>query len=255
MKIVTYNLNGVRSSVSKGLVDFIKNTDADIYCFQEVRATAEVAESLLGFASGLSGYQLFVNSGLRAGYAGTAVLTRLVPDRVEYGLSEDEDSEGRTQVLYFPQFTLVNCYVPNGGSRLEYKLAFTRELTSRLMRLTKNGEVILCSDINPAHTEQDLSHPKECSLRSGFLPIEREAVSNMLDVGFCDALRCLHINEQLYTWRSYRSRIGSGWAGWKYRFDYVIVSNRIKEKIRSAEVVEAEYSDHLPIVVELDIPV
>ena|GEM_PF-738495 len=273
---MTYNINGVRSSCSKGLVDWLRTTNADFYCFQEVRAPEEVVESFLGLMSGLIGYHLIVNPGTRAGYAGTAILTKVKPEKVEFKLSNEVDAEGRTIILYYKGFAIVNGYVPNGGNnRVDYKLEYTRNLSDKLVELNGIGEVVLCSDINTAHTEQDLSHPKECGSRSSFLPIEREALSDMLDRGFCDALRYKHPEGQLYTWRSYKSRAaldkpseflgespafiapklntGGGWVGWKFRFDYVLTSQGLKDKVKSAEIIEAEYSDHLPIVVELDI--
>lgn len=254
MKIVSYNLNGVRAANKLGIMNFVKEFDADIYCFQEVRAGEQVAEEVL---RQVFGYHLFINSGERPGYSGTAILSKIKPIDYEFGMGEGVDVEGRTITLFFEGFVLINCYVPNGTKRLDFKLDFTEKLGKYMESLAKKYNVILCSDINTAHTEKDLSHPKANSARSGFLPIERDAVSDLLNRGFLDVLREFNPDKQLYSWRSYGSRLRDKYPNftkmaWLFRFDYILVNRSFFKQVKNVEILDKEYSDHLPIVVEIN---
>ncbi|MFA6860146.1 MAG: exodeoxyribonuclease III [Clostridia bacterium] len=245
MKIVSYNINGIRASQKIGLVEWLKSYDADIYCLQEVRANEEICKQILGDI----GYNIIYNCGQRAGYSGTVVLTKVLPTKVELGMGEI-DIEGRTITLFFNDYVVVNSYVPNGAKRLQYKLDYFTSLTNYLTKLAKNNKIIVCGDTNIAHTEQDLSHPKQCSHVSSFLPIEREALSNLLNQGFIDTFRHKNPDSKVYSWRSYKSRTLNSDFGWKFRFDYIIVNNNLIENVISSDILELEYSDHLPIIVE-----
>ena len=247
MKIVTYNLNGIRAAHKLGVLDWVMQEDADIYCFQEVRADEPTCRTLFNgdlTGGGAAGYHLICNCGERAGYSGTAVLTKRTPDRVEYGLN-DADPEGRTITMWFGDTVIVNSYVPNGTSRLEFKLEYFDRLTAHLADLARTHHVILCSDTNIAHTENDVSHPRENSKRSGYLPVERARLSTLLSRGFIDTYRALHPTGKAYSWRSYRSRTVGGDFGWKFRFDYIITNTSLPDTVT---IQEAPYSDHLPVM-------
>lgn len=246
MKIITYNINGVRAASRLGIAEWLKGCGADFICLQEVRAAEPVCKELL---SGL-GYNIVCNSGERAGYSGTAISCKNVPQKVQFGIN-NADIEGRTITLFYQDFILVNSYIPNGGSRLSFKLQFVQELLDYVCELQKQKPVILCADMNTAQTDLDLTHPKQCTSKSGFLPQERELQSKFLECGFVDAYRLLHPDNLCITWRSYRSRNLGGDFGWKFRFDYIYVSKSLQNKISAAEILELEYSDHLPIVVDL----
>lgn len=263
MKIITYNVNGIKASSSKGLLEWLKKEDADFVCIQEVRANENFAKTLFGeednqisFFNTPNDFEKFCkifNCGNVAGYAGTMILCKSKPNKIVFGIDEnDKDNEGRCITLFYDNLVVVNCYVPNGGSRLEYKMEFFDRLTSYLTNLAKTINVIFCSDVNIAHTELDLSHPKECSNRTGFLPMERTALTKLLNSGFCDSVRKFKKNEKVYTWRSYRSRMTTDVDfGWKYRFDYILINKQLESQLVSCEIPDLEYSDHLPIIVEV----
>lgn len=248
MKIASYNLNGIRAANKLNFMEWIKRFDADIYCFQEVRAGREICTEILKDC----GYEVICNCGERAGYSGTITLTKIKPDKIECGINQS-DIEGRTITLYFGNTVIINSYVPNGTKRLDYKLSYFEQLTKYVTELKKQYSVILCSDTNIAHTQLDVSHPKVCGRQSGYLPIEREKMTELLSRGFADAFRELNPNKQAYSWRSYRSRKIGGNFGWKFRYDYIIVDKNTMSKVKSAEILELEYSDHLPIVLEIEI--
>ncbi len=263
MKIVSYNINGIRSSASKGLFEWVNELDADVVCIQEVRANEELAKSLLNIGEQISifssnlfldKYNVILNCGNVAGYAGTMILSKEEPVRVVLGIDGEEDLEGRIITAYFKNFVVVNCYVPNGGSRLDFKMEYIKKLTSYLDELNKHNRVIFCSDFNVAHTELDLSHPKECARRTGFLDFEREALSRLLDKGFCDLVRKFNGQNKVYTWRSYKSRnVETEDFGWKYRFDYILCSNKMSDNFSNVSIPDLVYSDHLPIVATFNV--
>lgn len=274
MKIVTYNINGVRSAHKKGLFEWIEKVGANIICIQEVRAAEQIAKTFFGTWQNqvslfenelfLGKYYVTYNCGFVSGYAGTLMLSTEKPERVVFGIPTNNeaddltqrsvvDPEGRCITAYFKNCVVVNCYVPNGGTRLDFKMDYFEKLTNYLGMLKQKNNVIFCSDANISHTELDLTHPKECASRTGFLPVEREAFSKLINLGFCDVARLVFKGKILYTWRSYKSRIVGGDYGWKYRFDYVLVSDNLKNKIESCEILDLEYSDHMPIVANIDV--
>ena len=253
MKIVTYNLNGIRSASKKGLIDFINREKADIYCFQETRATKEQIEQEL---ESVQGYNLIINESERKGYSGTAVLTKIVPNEVSTQLKYvNFDNEGRLQVLDFNKFTLINLYTPNGYSRLEYKLNFIKLLINDIDLLIAGGkEIIFCTDFNISHNELDLSNPKECASISGFLPEERKLFEDLLDIGLYDTYRELYPNRQRHTWSSYPSKRANDKWGNLWTFDYIFVTENIMQQVRSCAInFETLCSDHYPVIAEIGI--
>lgn len=267
MKIVTYNINGIRSSTSKGLLEWIESEDADVVCIQEVRAREEVARGILHDEIASEQFSFFeekkdvvlekyfkiYNCGNVAGYAGTMVLSKKKPNDVVFGIDGEEDVEGRCMTLFFDNLAIVNCYVPNGGTRLNFKLEYFKKLTNHLHKLARKTRLIFCSDANIAHTELDLSHPKECASRTGFLPVERNLMTKLLNGNFCDVVRIVFKDQKAYTWRSYRSLGVGGGYGYKYRFDYVLVDKETVTKIQDCVILDLPFSDHMPVVATLDL--
>lgn len=251
MKIVTYNVNGIRASSNKGLVKWLNETDADIYALQEIRADEQTTMQVLygNFIENINKYETILNISQRAGYSGTAIITKQKPLKVRFGFDEsNEDAEGRLITAYYKDFILVNCYVPNGGTRLDFKMEYYDKLTKYLTKLKEENNVIFCSDSNIAHTENDVSHPSTAITKTGFLPIEQEAFTKLLANGFIDSYRSLHPSNKAYSWRSYRERMFKNDNNVKYRFDYIITNSEYNERLISSEILDLEYSDHLPVI-------
>ena len=265
MKIVSYNINGIRASAKLGLIDWIKDFDADIYCFQEVRAKKEIVNELLQAKKQLSlfnteeeeilkTYYPTYNCGEVAGYAGTLILTKIKPDIIYYDMGNFwKDNEGRTTTLIFNNIAIVNVYIPNGNSRLEFKMQYLEALNKYLRKLQEHYKTICVGDFNIAHNEIDLTNPKECKNKSVFLPIERKAFDDLMNIGMVDVFRYLYPDKVEFTWRSYRSRYDNGYNSWKYRIDYILISNNLINNISDCSVLDLDYSDHLPVVAELKI--
>lgn len=264
MKIVTYNINGIRASLKLGLSEWIKDFDADVYCFQEVRCNETLSKELLfqksqmslfdfeNDAEPLKAYTPIFNCGNVPGYAGTLTLSKVKPDRVLYDMGELwKDNEGRTTTIFLGDMAIVNAYIPNGNSRLNFKMKYLEALNKFLAELNKSYNVVCVGDYNIAHNEIDLTNPKECKTKSVFLPIERKAFTDLLSVGLIDCFRQLNPNEVKYSWRSYRSRQDTSYNSWKYRIDYILASDGLKEKIANCDILDLDYSDHLPVVTEI----
>ena len=254
MRIITWNVNGLRAALGRGFLDFCTVTDADIYCVQETKMQQGQAEIPL------PGYKEFWNSAERKGYSGTACFTRPVPLSVSYGIgAEEHDKEGRTITLEYDEFYLVNEYTPNsrnaedGGRpiRLDYRMEWEDARRAYLKKLDENKPVILCGDLNVAHEEIDLKNPKPNRGRAGFTDEERGKFSELLGAGFMDSFRFLYPDlEGAYTWWSYRFGARENNAGW--RIDYFIVSNRIKERIKDVIILNEVYgSDHCPVLLDI----
>ncbi len=264
MKIVSYNINGIRASVKAGLLDWLKEFDADVYCFQEVRCDERLAREIL-FGSeqinlfedsprNLNNYYSIFNCGEKAGYAGTLILSKYKTDKVVFNMSPFwEDNEGRTTTIFIGDIAIVDAYIPNGSSRLDFKMEYLSSLNRYLHELLKNYRVICVGDFNIAHNEIDLTNPKECKTKSVFLPIERKALSNLLDLGLIDSFRYLYPQEIKYSWRSYRSLYDTTYNSWKYRIDYILTSKGLSDNYISADILEKPYSDHLPVILNLEI--
>ena len=250
MKLISWNVNGIRACLNKGFGDFFKSVNADIFCIQETKCQKEQVEGLE-----YDGYTSYWNSAEKKGYSGTAVFTKIKPITVTYGIGiEEHDKEGRVITLEFEDFYLVNVYTPNSKrelERLDYRQIWEDEMRKYLLKLDKKKPVIMCGDLNVAHKEIDLKNPKTNTHNAGFTIEERTKMTELLEAGFIDSFRYLYPNEEeKYTWWSYMRKSREKNIGW--RIDYFIVSDRIKEKIKEAKIYnEILGSDHCPIGLEI----
>lgn len=245
MKFISWNVNGIRACIGKGLLDFIKDENADFVCIQETKARKEQVNLEL------AGYKQYWSSAERKGYSGTLILAKSEALSVEY--KNDMDNEGRTVCLEYEDFYLVNNYVPNaqdGLARIDFRLRWEEERREFLRSLDKKKPVILCGDLNVAHNEIDLTYPDANRGNAGFSDEEREAFNQLLDCGFVDGFRFLYPDKVEYTWWSYRTRARERNIGW--RIDYFVLSDRIKDKIKDVTIRGDIYgSDHCPIILNL----
>ncbi|MDX2079561.1 MAG: exodeoxyribonuclease III [Terrimicrobiaceae bacterium] len=250
MKLVSWNVNGIRSVLGKGFHDFVASENADVICLQETKARPEQVGECF------EGYEVFWNPAERAGYAGTAVLTRRTPAAVTFGIDRPEhDREGRVITADFGSFFLVNVYTPNSQrelTRLAYRtLEWTPAFIDHLVRLQKTKPVVFCGDMNVAHREIDLARPKQNTRNAGFTPEERAAFERVLAAGFVDSFRKFETGGGHYTWWSYMNGARARNIGW--RIDYFCVSEAIAPKLRGAFIrPEVMGSDHCPVGIELD---
>ena len=251
MKLISWNVNGIRACINKGFIDFFKQSDADIFCIQETKCQEGQAELKL------DGYKDFWNSAEKKGYSGTAIFTKENPVNVTYGIGKEEhDKEGRVITTEFENFYLVNIYTPNSKrelERLDYRQIWEDEIRNYLLALNKNKPVIMCGDLNVAHKEIDLKNPKTNRRNAGFTDEERAKMTELLNAGFTDSFRFLYPDkEDAFTWWSYMMKAREKNVGW--RIDYFIVSNDIKDKIKEATIYsEIMGSDHCPIGLEIDV--
>ena len=248
MKIISWNVNGLRACAKKGFFEFVKSQDADIFCVQETKMQEGQADI------SVKGYNMYMSSAQVKGYSGTLVYTKKEPISVTYGINDEYNDEGRVITLEFENFYLVNCYVPNSQEelkRLEYRMAFEKKMRKYLISLTKNKSVIYCGDLNVAHEEIDIKNPKANERNAGFSAEEREKMTELLDAGFVDTFRYLYPTKVEYSWWSYRFQAREKNIGW--RLDYFIVSNDLKNKVRNSSILKDVLgSDHAPVVLELD---
>ena len=250
MKLVSWNVNGLRACITKGFDEVFKNLNADIFCIQETKMQEDQAESI-----SYDGYYKYMNSAEKKGYSGTAIFTKLKPLSVTYGIGvEEHDKEGRIITLEYDKFFLVNCYTPNSKrelERLDYRMTWEDEIRKYLNVLNEKKPVIYCGDLNVAHIEIDIKNPKANHFSAGFTDNEREKMTKLLDSGYIDTYRYLYPNEaDRYTWWSYMRNSRQKNVGW--RIDYFIVSNNLKKEIKEACIHSDIFgSDHCPI--ELDI--
>lgn len=254
LKLISFNVNGIRAVIKKGLLSWLSDSKPDILCLQETKAQVEqIPEEI----KNLTGYHQYYVSAQKKGYSGVATLSRRKPENVQYGLGHERfDSEGRTLITDFGDFLLLNIYFPNGkasSERLDYKLDFYEELLLILSDLLSQGrKIILCGDVNTAHREIDLARPKENENTSGFLPREREWIDRLLDAGFVDSLRVFHPEEGQYSWWDYKTRARERNVGW--RIDYFFVSENMKTQLKDAFILsDVEGSDHCPVGIEIEI--
>ena len=251
MKLISWNVNGLRAAMGKGFMDTFAQLDADAFCLNETKLQPGQIEL------DLPGYHQYWNSAEKKGYSGVAVFTRQEPLNVRYGIGVDEfDHEGRVLTLEMPQFYLVSCYTPNsqdGLKRLEYRMRWEDAFLSYLKSLEREKPVVLCGDLNVAHQEIDIKNPKSNRMNAGFTDQEREKMTRMLNAGFVDTFRALHPDETgAYSWWSYRFHARENNAGW--RIDYFIVSESLREHVREAAIhPEIFGSDHCPVELVLDI--
>lgn len=250
MKLISWNVNGLRACAGKGFFDFFKAEDADIFCLGETKMQPDQAD--FDFA----GYHQYWNSAEKKGYSGVAVFTKAEPLRVCYGLGIDEhDHEGRVLTLEFEGFYLVNVYTPNSQNelaRLDYRMQWEDDFRAYLIELDKKKPVVLCGDLNVAHEEIDLKNPKSNRGNAGFSDQERGKMTELLSSGFTDTFRALYPDRTgAYTWWSYRFNARKNNAGW--RIDYFIVSDRLLPRVRDNIIhAEVEGSDHCPVELVLD---
>ena len=250
MKLISWNVNGLRACITKGFSLFFKSIDADIFCIQETKMQEEQAKEIE-----YEGYYKYMNSAEKKGYSGTAIFTKIKPINVSYGVGiEEHDKEGRVITLEFDKFFLVNCYTPNSKRELErlaYRQIWEDEFRNYLIKLDKIKPVILCGDLNVAHKEIDLKNPSTNHHNAGFTDEEREKMTKLLESNFTDTFRYLYPDKKdAYSWWSYMLKSRERNIGW--RIDYFIVSNSIRDEIKDA-IIHSEVlgSDHCPI--ELDI--
>ena len=249
MRLVSWNVNGLRACVGKGFEESFKALDADFFCLQETKMQAGPLDIQF------DGYEAYWNYADQKGYSGTAIFTRQTPLSVTYGIGIDEhDHEGRVITLETEHFYLVNVYVPNaqdGLRRLDYRMKWEDDFRAYLLSLDARKPVVVCGDLNVAHEEIDLKNPKTNRRNAGFTDEERAKFSHLLASGFTDTFRLLHPDEIKYSWWSYRFKAREKNAGW--RIDYFLVSDRLADRVRAAEIHnEIMGSDHCPVELVLE---
>ena len=251
MKLVSWNVNGIRACVRKGFLHYFNEVDADIFCIQE----SKLQEGQITLE--LEGYHQYWNYAVKKGYSGTAIFTKKKPISVSYGVGQNEhEQEGRIITLEFAEFYLLTVYTPNAKrdlSRLDYRLQWEDEIRQYVIELERDKPVILCGDLNVAHQEIDLKNSKSNKGNSGFTEEERRKMTTLLDVGFVDSYRFFYPEKQdVYTWWSYMSKVRERNIGW--RIDYFIVSKKLSDRLIDAQVhSDIMGSDHCPILVEIDL--
>ena len=250
MKLISWNVNGLRAVVGKGFVDIFNGLDADIFCVHETKLQAGQIDLEL------PGYEQYWNYAEKKGYSGTAVFTRVKPLNVTYGLGiEEHDTEGRVITVEYETFYLVNVYTPNskdGLARLPYRMEWEDVFRMYLKMLEESKPVVVCGDLNVAHEEIDLKNPKTNRKNAGFSDEERGKMTELLDAGFIDTFRYFYPDKAgEYSWWSYRFNARKNNAGW--RIDYFIVSEALKERLKGASIHQEIFgSDHCPVELELE---
>ncbi len=251
LTFLSWNVNGVRAAVNKGAKIDLEMINADFICLQEIKAKPEqIPPDLLEWEA----YHPYICSAERPGYSGVAVFAKIKPLSVAYGIGEERfDIEGRTLVLEYEQFYLINCYFPNGGNgpeRLQYKMDFYARFQEFVLSLDKPA--IICGDVNTAHQEIDLARPKENETHTGFLPMERQWIDGFIEAGYIDTFRVFHDEGGQYSWWDMKTRARGRNVGW--RIDYFFIDQKLKDKLTDAYILpEVLGSDHCPIVMELEI--
>ncbi|MCL2050669.1 MAG: exodeoxyribonuclease III [Lachnospiraceae bacterium] len=245
MKLISWNVNGIRACIGKGLMDFFNQADADVFCLQETKVSPGQIELPL------SGYHQFWNYAVKKGYSGTAIFTKQEPLNVHYGMDINEhDQEGRIIALEMADFYIVTIYTPNSKEqllRLDYRMIWEEAFLAYLKKLEEHKPVIFCGDLNVAHKEIDLKNPKSNRRNAGFTDEEREKFTNLLNAGFIDTYRHFYPDiEGAYSWWSYRFQARTRNVGW--RIDYFVVSEALKERLADALIYQDVHgSDHCPV--------
>ena len=248
MKLVSWNVNGLRSCLSKGFLDYVAVENPDVICLQEIKCEEHQVEL------DLPGYHRYFHSADKKGYSGTAVFTKDEPLSVTYDFGPDEHRhEGRVITAEYPDFYLVCCYTPNskdGLARLPYRMQWEDDLRTYLQELDAVKPVIYCGDLNVAHEEIDIKNPKTNHFNAGFSDEERGKMTELLSAGFTDTFRYLHPDTVMYSWWSFRFHARENNTGW--RLDYFIVSDRLRDRLTNADIRTMVYgSDHCPVVLEI----
>lgn len=257
LKILSWNVNGIRAGQRKGFLEWLQKEQPDILCIQETKAEKEQLDEELLMPEGYLTY--WNHSKRKKGYSGTAIYTKYKPNKITHGLGDEAfDQEGRTIVAEFGDLVLFNIYYPNGKAsqeRLDFKMAFYEAFQKRAEKEVKDGKrVLVCGDVNTAHHPIDLARPKDNESISGFLPIEREWMDRFEAAGFHDTFRMFHPNEpDHYSWWSMRSGARARNVGW--RIDYFYCSDKLKDNIKDAFIMpDVMGSDHCPVGVQVDLP-
>lgn len=253
MKIISYNVNGIRAALNKGFLTWLKSANPDVICIQETKAHKEQLDLNVFEELGFNHQHWF--SAQKKGYSGVAILSKSEPKNVVYGTGiETMDLEGRNLRADFEEFSVMSLYLPSGTNldRLEFKLTYMAQFQEYVNQLKREiPNLVICGDYNICHTEIDIHNPVQNKNTSGFLPVEREWLGNFIDSGFIDSFRHLNKEPHNYTWWSYRANARNNNKGW--RIDYHMVSEPLKDRIKRAYILpEAKHSDHCPIVVEID---
>jgi exodeoxyribonuclease-3 len=249
MKLISWNVNGIRACLKKGFMDFFNEENADIFCIQETKMQEGQAEIIA------EGYSQYWNYAEKKGYSGTAVFTKQKPLNVTYGLNiAEHDTEGRVITLEFDEFYLVTVYTPNSKeklARIDYRMKWEDDFRAYVMDLDKSKPVIICGDLNVAHEEIDLKNPKTNRKNAGFSDQERSQMTNLLSSGFVDSYRHFYPDKEgVYSWWSYRFKAREKNAGW--RIDYFLVSERFAKNLKSANInTDIFGSDHCPVSIEI----
>ena len=262
MKLISWNVNGIRACIKKGFEDFFSKIDADIFCLQETKMQINENEEIKEVQDIINSpifnnYFSYWNSAEKKGYSGTAIFTKKEPESVTLGIGIPEhDKEGRVITLEFEKFYMVDIYTPNSKrelERLDYRQVWEDEIRKYLLNLNKKKPVIMCGDLNVAHKEIDLKNPQSNKHNAGFTDEERNKMTELLNSGFTDTFRYLYPEKKdVYSWWSYMGRAREKNIGW--RIDYFIVSKDIESKINEAEIYSDIYgSDHCPVGLEIDI--
>ena len=254
MKIISYNVNGIRAAIKKGFIEWLKNSNTDVICLQEIKANTDQLDLSLFKEIGYNYNYWF--SAQKKGYSGVAILSKHKPAHIEYGTGiEHMDFEGRNLRIDFEKFSVMSLYLPSGTNiaRLEYKLQYMKEFMAYIVKLKEDiPNLVICGDYNICHEAIDIHDPIRNSKISGFLTWEREWLSDFMGMGFTDSFRKLNKDPDSYSWWSYRANSRVNNKGW--RIDYNLVSNAISAKIKSSTILDKiVHSDHCPIVVELNL--
>jgi len=251
MRLISWNVNGIRACVQKGFLEFFEQEKADFFCIQE----SKLQEGQI--ALDLPGYKQYWNYAEKKGYSGTAIFAKESPIQVTYGMNiEEHDSEGRMITLEYPEFYLVTVYTPNSQNelaRLPYRMEWEDAFREYLLGLNRTKPVIVCGDMNVAHKEIDLKNPKTNTKNAGFTIEERNKFSELLESGFTDSFRYLYPDkEEIYSWWSYRFKAREKNAGW--RIDYFLVSSSLAERVKEAKIhTNVMGSDHCPVELEIEL--
>lgn len=253
MLLISWNVNGIRASLNKGMADFVSRENPDVLCLQETKAREEQVDLPLEF----SGYKRYWNSAQKPGYSGTAIFSKTAPLSIEYGIRHDHhNNEGRVITAEFDSFSLVTVYTPNSQDelrRLEYRMQWDADFLAYVKQIEseKNKPVIFCGDLNVSHQEIDLARPRENRRNPGFSDEERQGFSNLLEAGFTDTFRHLYPDKrEAYSWWSYRAGARERNVGW--RLDYFLTSHSLNDRIAAAEILPHVLgSDHCPVSLRL----
>lgn len=252
MRMISWNVNGLRAVMNKDFLPAMLAYDPDVICLQETKAQDDQVREAL---ADLQGYHVFCNSAVKKGYSGTAILTRREPLTVVMDMNmEEHDQEGRVIAAEFPHWYLVTVYTPNSGSelkRLDYRQSWDRDFLKYIKKLEKRKPVIICGDLNVAHTPLDLARPKENYNKSaGYMQQEIDGIERLLQADLVDTFRHLHPETAKYTWWSYRAGARARNVGW--RIDYFLASRALVDRVRKAEILnEVHGSDHCPVLLEM----